>query len=274
MGFFDLFKKKPVAPKISVSVRTESYDSEAYIAKGCTITRLDLGGYTSPSGGHLNWVKYKVQGKNLETGRKNTRRYEARDEAAAADLARKDGLGEPFTFTPEAHDPPTERQIDYLKSWGVEVPGGCVKYDVSAILSRLEDSNDIVSSHKRGGKIIETVRPLPSPTEEFAMYAHEMGLMFSKYISQDALFDRVVANLDDREKAAFFAYCVLCTREGKAITDPRKSAHTEMIYAFADSAMQNESVMRSILERSSGDYIKPHKGTVAYKAVKAHFGID
>lgn len=269
MGFFDFFKRKP-----TVSIKTETHYLEAFSAKGSELTRLQLDGYVSPSGGYQNWSLYKVQGKNPETGRRNTKRFEARDEESAAELARKSGLVEPFTFSVVPHDPPTERQIEYLKSWGVAPPAGCSRHDISAILSRFEDSNDVISSRKIGGRIVEVVRPLPGPNEEFARYANDMGMRFSLYISQKALFELVVDTLDQREKAALFAYCCLCRHNEIEIGDPRESERCVQIYAFADYAVNDDAVMRSIMMRGIDGFIKPHKGTTGYKAVSKHMGLE
>ena len=269
MGFFDFFKKKP-----AINIRTEVHCVESFSAKGSELTRLQLGGYVSPSGGYQNWSLYKVQGKNPETGRRNTKRFEARDEESAVEMARKSGLVEPFTFSVDPHDPPTERQVEYLKSWGVAPPAGCSKHDISAILSRFEDSDDVISSRKIGGRIVEIVRPLPGPSEGFAHYANDMGLMFSLYISKKALFGIAVDTLDQREKAALFAYCYLCRHYEIEIGDPRESEHCGQIYAFADYAVNNDAVMRSIMMRGSDDFIKPHKGSIAYKAVSKHMGLE
>mgnify|MGYP003290073903 CR=1 FL=1 len=269
MGFFDFFKKKPV-----VSIKTEEYVQESFSAKNTELTRISLGGYTSPSGGYQNWTLFKVQGKNPETGRKNTRKFEARNESAAVVLARESGLVEPFNISTAPHNPPTEGQIEYLKSWGVLPPDGCSRHDISAIIDRFRDSTDVISSRKVGGKIIEIVRPLPSPSEGFAAYANDMGLMFSLYISQKALFGMVVDALDNRDKAALFAYCSICRHDDVEIGDPRESEHREKIYAFADSAVNNEAVMQSIMMRGSDGFVKPHKGSIAYKSVIRHMGIE
>lgn len=260
--------------KLTISTATTEHYVERFIADGIEVSRLNLGGYQSPSGGYVNWTRYEVKGKNAATNRKNTRRYAVRSESALASIAAADGLLEPYEIRVMPNDAPTDKQIEYLHSWNVEVPVGAVKEDVSAILSRLEDSYSVVAEERISpSKSVERIRPLDGPSEEFAQYADAMGVLFSKYIGKDALFDRTVSGLDRREKAAFFAYCVLCTHDQKPIGDLRSSKYAERIYVFADMAASDDAVMRSINGRTAYDYMKPHKGSAAYKAVANYFGI-
>lgn len=253
MGLFDFFKSKQQRVKFDVAITTNVIGVESILEEGCNISKLNLGGYVSPSGGYMNWAIFDVVGTNPETGRKKARKYEAVDEAEALELAEKDGLLNPEIKGVIPHEPPTEKQIEYLKSWNVEVPEGACKSDISAILSRLVDSEN-------------------EPKEDYAMFAHKMGIGFSKYIGAEALHNAVVFRLKDRDKAAFFAYCVQCNREGIEIGSMLDSPILEKLYAFGDKVADNESIMRSIVGRSPNDYLYPHKGSVAYKAVAEFFG--
>lgn len=262
------------AYKVPVAASTSPYDVEKFIAEGIKILPLDLSGYRSPSGGFVNWAFFEVKGTNISTGRKNTRRYTAKDEAAAAAIAEADGLSSPYEITALPIDAPTDRQINYLRSWNVEIPSGAAKEDVSAILSRLEESYDTVSENKISPQtIVKYIRPLPGPNEEFAKYAHDMGVMFSRYIGSNALFYHTVYSLKEYDRVAFFAYCVLCSHYNETIRDLRFSGYADQLYSFADMASANESLMRSIGGRLPDDYMKPHKGSAAYKAVAEFFNI-
>lgn len=260
--------------KITISTQTSTHYVECFIAEGETVSLVDLGGYESPSGGYVNWAQYEVRGKNISTGRQNTRQYTARDEMAVTAIAEADGLTPPFQIQVLPNEAPTDRQTAYLRSWNVEVPAGAVKEDVSAILGRLEGSRDIVSEKNTSpDTVVRYVRPTDKPNEEFAMYAHDMGVLFSRYIGNRALFYDTVYSLSGREQAAFFAYCVLCSYHRTIIKDLRNSEYAGQLYAFADMALSNENIMRSIGGRPSDDYLTPHKGTKAYKAVAEFFGL-
>lgn len=116
MGLFDLFKKKekPAAP-VSVSVTTELRSSYVEVAQRTRgeLPMADVGGYAGPSGGFVNFGRFKVVGVNAGTGRKNTKRYEAKDEEGARAAAAADGLGEPMTVEVEKLEDPTEQQMAY-----------------------------------------------------------------------------------------------------------------------------------------------------------------
>lgn len=119
MGLFDLFKKKekPAAPA-PVTVSTELRSSYVEVAQRTRgeLPMADVGGYVSPSGGFVNFGRFKVVGVNAGTGRKNTKRYEAKDEEAARAAAAADGLSEPMTVEVEKLEDPTEQQMAYSQS--------------------------------------------------------------------------------------------------------------------------------------------------------------
>ena len=75
----------------------------------------------------------------MATGRKNKRRYEAKDEEKAIALAEANGLAGPFEVQVIPHNPPTDRQVDYLISFGATLPDGAARVDVSAMIGRLKD---------------------------------------------------------------------------------------------------------------------------------------
>ena len=262
--------------EIKVTLKTETTHSyvDTLLANGEVLTLIDLDGYISPSGGFVNWAIYEVIGKNLNTNRKNKRHYEAKTEDDAIKHAEADGLTGPFDIAALKHEDPTERQIQYLQSWGVSVPAGASKFDVSAILSRLEDETETVSEKKISKSITEQrVRLLPGPASDFAMFADGMGVKFSRYIGKAALFDKTLYNLTGRDRIAFYAYCIICVHEKTEIGDMRKSEYFTRLYEFADAAIDNPTILRSIEGRSANDYLHPHKGSTAYKAVAEFFAI-
>ena len=263
-------------PTININIKTSSssYYMDRLIADGETVSLVDLGGFISPSGGFLNWSVYQVVGVNSNTKRKNKRQYEAKSEADAILKAEADGLTTPFEVSVLPHEDPTERQLEYLQSFGLSAPDGAKKDDVSAILSRLEDATDVVSEKiLSADRREERVRPLPSPTEEFASFADAMGVMFSRYIGKNALFYHTVYSLKGRDRVAFYAHSVLCSYHRMEIRDMRKFEWFEKLYAFADEVIEDQTFMRSLDGRSADDYLHPHRGSAAYKAVAEFFGL-
>ena len=260
--------------KVTIKTETTHLYVDRLLAKGEALTLVDLDGYVSPSGGFVNWALYEVIGKNLTTNRKNKRRYEAKSEPDAIKQAEADGLAGPFDIVALKHEDPTERQIQYLQSWGVSVPEGVNKFDISAILSRLEDEAEVISEKKIYKNVTEErVRLLPGPTSDFARFADGMGVKFSRYIGKSALFCNTVYNLTGRDRIAFYAYCIICFHKKTEIGDMRQSEYFTRLYEFADSAIKNPSLLRSIEGRSANDYLHPHKGSTAYKAVAEFFAL-
>lgn len=264
------------APSLSININTSSssYYVDRLIADGETMTLVDLRENTNPSGGFLNWSVYQIIGVNVNTKRNNKRQYEAKNEADAILKAEADGLTAPFEVTVIPHEEPTERQLEYLQSFGLSAPVGAKRGDISAILSRLEDATEVVSKKRLSSdRAEERVRPLPSPSAEFARFADAMGIMFSRYVGSDALFYNTVYSLNGRDRVAFYAHCVLCSYHRMEILDMRNFEWFEKLYAFADKVIYDQSFMRSIEGRSANDYLHPHRGAIAYKAVAEFFGL-
>lgn len=257
-----------------VSIETKWIDVETFIAKGYEVSKVNLNGYVSPSGNYMNYAIFEVVGIKPTTGRKNKRTYEAKDEAGALRAAAEDGLQDAEVVRALEEEPPTERQKECLEGLGVTIPQGACKYDVSAMIGRILDSQDIVEEieiSKTEEK--QYVKPLESPSEELAIYADKMGLKFSKYISAGNLHGSIVLHLGDRDKAAYFAYCILCANSSSELGNLLEMQNKEELYEFADKAVADEALMRSINGREPQDYLLPHKGSVAYKAVAKFFNL-
>lgn len=262
--------------KVSVSIQTTSYNVDVILADGESVSMVDLG-YKSESGGYVNWSVYSVKGKNTTTNRMNTKRYKAKSRDSAIQLAKTDGLVEPFEITclPHSCDPEKRRYfLEKLNAYGVIPPDGAVIDDLRDILDRVRYSDDIISEEcNHNGNVVQYVRPIPGPNVELARYADDMGLNFSSYISAPSLLSQIVFTLSEREKTAFFAYCVLCNQKMDDIGDLRKTEFVDRLYEFADVALSNQDILKSIAGRNPDDYLKPHKGSKAYRAVADFFNL-
>ena len=76
MGLFDFLKKKPEAPAVSVKIEARQVEEEVKQRTPGELPMADVSGYVSPSGGFVNYGRFRVSGTNASTGRKNTKRYE------------------------------------------------------------------------------------------------------------------------------------------------------------------------------------------------------
>lgn len=267
-------KEEESALPFDASIKATWTEVETFIAKGYEISKLKLNGYVSPSGNYMNYGIFEIVGIKPTTGRKNKRTYEAKDEAGALRAAAEDGLQDAEVIRVLEEEPPTERQKECLEGLGVTIPQGACKYDVSAMIGRILDSQDIVEEIEIS-KTEEKryVKPLKGPSEGLAVYADKMGLKFSKYIAAGNLHGSIVYNLGDKDKAAYFAYCVLCANSSSELGNLLEMQNKEELYEFADKAVADEALMRSINGREPRDYLLPHKGSIAYKAVAKFFNL-
>ena len=268
-------KEKPITTTVKIS-RYDYDDIETMVAEGEEVSALNLGGYVSESGGYINYSIYKVRGTNKATNRKNTRPYTAKDKDAAIKLAEADGLLPPFetTVVPYQKDESKDAYfIQQINSCGYVPPADAVTDDLRDILNRIRYSDDVVSEKVVNGVFVERVRPIPGPSEEFAMYADSIGIKFSKFISRGDLLRCVANEAQGKEKTAFFEYCILCHSNGCAIGNWKNSEFAERISKFAETAEADTSLLKSIYGRDYSDYLKPHHGSKAYKAVAEYFGL-
>ncbi|MBT9685186.1 hypothetical protein [Pseudoflavonifractor sp. MCC625] len=264
------------SPVIKISSDTTSYEVDTMLAEGEDISFVDIG-FKSESGGYVNWSVYSIAGKNPATNRPKTKRYEAKSKTCAVQMAEADGLKGPFDISVLPHQEENEKKkyfLDKLNEYGVVPPDGAVVDDLRDILNRVRWSSDIVSEKEgQDGVLYRKVRPIKGPSEGLAKYADAMGVHFSAYVSGDALFSQTVYILTGIEKAAFFAYCVLCSQRKHDIGDPRTSEYASKLYEFADAAVKDQAIYKSIVGRDTDDYLHPHKGSKAYKAVADFFGL-
>ena len=58
-----------------------------------------------------------------------------------------------------------------------------------------------------------------------------------------------------------------------SIGDLRKTELADRLYEFADVVLSNQDILKSIVGRNPDDYLKPHKGSKAYRAVADFFNL-
>lgn len=282
MGLFSFFKQKkeikpngeeqtPATAKIEIAFSdvagTTTSSNDKANARNNALSMVSIGGYRSPSGGYMNYAEFLVSGYvlNEKTGRKN--KFKETIYAKTMEEAKEKIQGHPIidglNIDVIPFEKATEKQLDYAHDLGAIVPDDAGKWDVSAIISRFTGAlGDLYYDP-----------PQESPSEEFALFADQMGCHFSKFIGEDDLFSSVICNLKDRDrdKVAFYAYCILKAHDGVDVaTDPVYPDLTEC-YKFADTVIGSDSIMRSINERTPADYRHPHKGASSYKAVAEYF---
>lgn len=249
MGLFSFFKKKEkTAINIDVTISKSIHSHEIKQRTSGELSMLSLGGYVSPSGGFVNYGRFRVVGKNVTTGRKNTKIIEAKDDKTAIAQAEACGLIGPFTITVEQMQEPTERQVDYALDLGASLPSGACFEDISAIISRIVDDDE------------------EGPLEAFGEFAHAIGIKFSRFIGKRALYNITFNEATERDRAALYAYAVYVSLVGGKLGNLLISPLRDVFYQFADVALSDTALMKSLNGRSGADLTAPNKNTIAYKA--------
>lgn len=214
------------------------------------MSRVTFGDYISESGGYCNYAKYDVIAVNPKTNRKNKVRVEAKDKSQAIEIAKKEKeLIEPFEVKVVPFSTPTERQIEYALNIGMIIPDDVNIEDIGAMLTRFENESTGAS-------------------QELANYAEAVGVNFSAYIGYKELIS-CIASVSNRERCALFAYAINQSLKKAPIENMKTDLKCSVFYAFADYALSNEKILKSIKSREIEDYINPYKGTIAYKEALA-----
>lgn len=249
MGLFDVFKKKPTAPA-AVGVKVESRLVEVEVKQHTPgeLPLADVGGYISPSGGFVNFGRFRVVGVNAGTGRKNTKRYEAQTEEAARASAVADGLCDPMAVEVEKLEEPTEQQMAYALDLKAVIPAGVCKEDVSAIISRITDEDEA------------------APDPGLSLWAHACGVRFSRFVGHDALLGYMVHQLQGSDAGTLYAYAVFLQEKGGSFSDPRRLPVYEGLKRCGEAIAADPALMKSLEGRDADDLRSPNRGTKVYKA--------
>ena len=243
--------KGPAYPTYTIpEVRSISRNEIPKRAKGM-FTPASIGGYVSPSGGFVNYVRYSVKGKCVKTGKNKKYHYEAMSEVEAQAKAKEDGLTDPFTVQIEKMSPPSDSQLSYARSLNAEIPEGACKRDVTAILSRITDEDE-------------------SPDAGLVHFAHTSGVCFSRFIGKDDLFRTMVYQLKGEKLAMLYAYAVYLQEAGGTFGDPRDTPVYNEMVECAKMVANDPALLKSLEGRSLSDYENPNRGTKVYKAVSSH----
>lgn len=156
-------------------------------------------------------------------------------------------LGCFLNYEPRTLWQPTDRQLEYLKDLGVFIPEGITNIDASCMLSRVEDDEE-------------------DPSPELVDLATGLKLGFSAFVGNESLFCVIVHTGNDRDRAALYAYAVSQSMKGRSFGNMLEDPDCSKFYAFADQVLVEPSLMRSLLDRPTDDFKKPHRGTAIYKA--------
>ena len=216
------------------------------------INRFSFPPLCNSRGKYLNYRQYLVTGMGNK-GRRRSLRLCCKTEQQAFDKAEQDGLTAPFDLQIIEPDPPTDRQLAYAGDLGIIIPSGDMKFITKEDISHMID-------RATGEDSVE------SPDSDLLSMAEKLNWQGSAYIGRDKLWYAIVKCADDKTLAALYVYAVHQQQKHKKIGDMFADPDLNMFFQFAEQAIANASVLKSIQGREPGDFIAPHKGTTAYKA--------
>lgn len=184
----------------------------------------------------MNHNLYEIKATYAQTSRKRITSFYAKSEDQVRQIALTEGFLEPMEIKQIPHHPPTERQVEYANGIGISIDSDMSQMDVSALLSRYEDSDS-------------------DPNPELIEFADHRDIFFSKYIGKKALYDLVFQSLGDRDKVAFFVFSVYRYLSDDRHANLDTSLHRVAFYEFADNLILNDSFTRS-LEKYNGNELR------------------
>ena len=202
-----------------------------------------------PANKYQNYATYKIRGINKETHRKKQSVVEARNESDLIRAADAAGLMEPIELIEKISEPgPTENQIQTANNYNLLYPDDISAQDMSYLLERAFD--------KRRADI---------PNADFARYADQIGVHFSRMIDPIILNNRVYEKLKEnpREQLAMFAYTSYCKHNQIPVENFNDFSLKDKCYQFADKITdKNRSY---ILNLYTEQFYKPNASSTAYK---------
>lgn len=178
--------------------------------------------------------RYEIKALYTPTNRIRTTTIEAQNrEDAIARLKMDLNFSEPFVVE-EFFDEPTSRQLDYARDLKIKIPQHASIRDVAALIDRAVNHDS-------------------DPNPGLIEFAKNRRILFSQYIGKKALYNRVFYELSERDKIAFFAFCVYRhvsdDRHANLDTHPKR----QLFYDFAAEKEKDERFTKSMSKYSGED---------------------
>ena len=175
----------------------------------------------------------------METGRTRTRTYQATNEDQAKEKARQDGT-DPTSVELIPPPPPTERQLEYARGVGIQVPSDANKDELSDLLSIYEDRD----------------KPATDRHREFAKH---FRIETTRYVGKKRLFEMIFAELrqpgNEVDLIAWFTFRVYRELTEASDSAPIKHPGDQKIRDIAKLLAEDEKVIKSIRRYRGEDLI-------------------
>lgn len=151
---------------------------------------------------HMSVNKYSVQVIYKFTHRIQKKTiYASSEEEVTHVLAEENGIPV-LSIEKELYVLPTDHQIIYAVSQGIEIPEGCCKEDLTALLERYEEDEG-----RKGGM----------PDKALVEFGKKQRIPFSLLSDEPMTIKKIYQGLDDRKQVAFMLACMDKSLDRKSV---------------------------------------------------------
>ena len=208
------------AKSVSTSIETATYTYNETSGKNWNdITQEEIDSVKC-HGDNMNKQNYKIRAKYIPTNHFRTFTAIAFDESEAIATLSEDCDKSTASISIIEFPPPTERQIQYALSLGIEIPPKCCQYDLSTLIDNREG--------------------LPAPSALFE-FAQSRGLFFSYYADEPFLIRLIASSLSVQEWVAF---AIICLR--KELIHAWDFSKWENCLSYSSEVINNPSFINSL----------------------------
>lgn len=169
---------------------------------------------------------FKVIGTGKSSGRKRQRSYVAEDEAGARVQADADGTAV-LEVIDCGVDAPTEAQLAYAKSLGLEIPADVDKVEASRLIG-----------NRAEGK--------PQATAGQLQLAREMGIEPPRFVNTEDLESIILSRLGPLEGVQWYLYLIIVSRGTKAARRELTGPTAEGLAVIARELVSDRQFMESL----------------------------
>lgn len=181
----------------------------------------------------VNLTYFEIRAKYTPTNRFRKTTILARSEEEAIEKLKAYGYTEIESITPYPEDPPSQRQIAYATSLGIQIEPGYCKKDVSALIDR-------------------KLTPQSDPNPGLVDYASEHQFIFSKFIGKKSLYDLVFFRLTPEEKIAFFIFSVYRFLSNNREANLNKSPYRDLFLQKSAEWSAQDNMFKSLINNYTG----------------------
>ncbi len=220
-----------------IRARVVAAIEKRYIVPECIKVALAPNYYEATSNeiGFLNYRTYSFNARFIETNRLRTRQIETFEpENILEEISSLGYYKDSITYKLILPEPATEKQLQYIKSLMEKT-----SYTVEIPVDKLSktDASGVIDYLLAGGQ---------TPSKDIMEYATELHIRAS-YCSPDWLiFEKIFYALPDKERIAFFIFCVFRDKYKPACENPNRSPHKGLFTSFADLYCENKRFLDSL----------------------------